>query len=72
VTNSGDEKPMYRTELRALAASISAAMAKTSDHETRAHLESSRDEISKILDPKFAPPTPAPAATPFGGRGGAR
>jgi hypothetical protein len=70
VTSSGDEKPMYRTELRALAASISAAMAKTTDHETKAHLEASRDEISKILDPKFAPPAPAAAATPFGGRGG--
>ncbi len=71
-SNSGDEKPMYRTELRALAASIAAAMAKTSDHETKAHLEASRDEIAKILDPKFAPPAPAAGATPFGGRGGAR
>ena len=55
VITSGDEKPMYRAELRALAASINAAMAKTADHETRAHLEASRDEIAKILDPKFAP-----------------
>jgi hypothetical protein len=69
VTNSGDEKPMYRTELKALNASITAALAKTTDHETKAHLEASRDEISKILDPKFLPP--APTATPaFGGRGG--
>ncbi|HXA50582.1 MAG TPA: zinc-dependent metalloprotease, partial [Candidatus Acidoferrum sp.] len=65
---SGDEKPMYRAELRALTASIAAAMAKTTDHETKAHLEASRDEIARILDPKFAPP--APAANPFGGRGG--
>jgi hypothetical protein len=72
LSNSGDEKPMYRTELRALAASIGAAIAKTTDHETKAHLEASRDEISKILDPKFAPPAPAAGATPFGGRGGAR
>jgi len=63
---------MYRTELRALAASISAAMAKTTDHETKAHLEASRDEIAKILDPKFAPPTPTTATPAFGGRGGAR
>ena len=68
---SGDEKPMYRTELRSLSASITAAIAKTGDHETKAHLEASRDEIAKILDPKFA--APAPAATgAFGGRGGAR
>ncbi len=72
VITSGDEKPMYRAELRALAVSIGAAIAKTTDHETRAHLEASRDEIAKILDPKFAPPS-APAGTAgFGGRGGAR
>ena len=68
---SGDEKPMYRAELRSLTAAINAALAKTTDHETRAHLEASRDEITKILDPKFLPPAPtAPAAA--GGRGGAR
>jgi hypothetical protein len=70
VITSGDEKPMYRAELRALAASISSAMAKTADHETRAHLEASRDEIAKILDPKFAPPAAPAAAAGFGGRGG--
>ena len=72
VITSGDEKPMYRAELRALTASIGAALAKTTDHETKAHLEASRDEIAKILDPKFAPPTPAGAAAGMGGRGGAR
>jgi hypothetical protein len=72
VITSGDEKPMYRAELRALTASIGAALAKTTDHETKAHLEASRDEIAKILDPKFAPPTPAAAAAGMGGRGGAR
>ncbi|HEY3636920.1 MAG TPA: hypothetical protein VGK90_02120, partial [Rhizomicrobium sp.] len=50
--------------------SISAAMAKTTDHETRAHLEASRDEIAKILDPKFAPPATPAATGGFGGRGG--
>jgi hypothetical protein len=71
VTSSGDEKPMYRTELKALSASIAAAIAKTSDHETKAHLEASRDEIARILDPKFLPAAPA-ATTGFGGRGGVR
>jgi hypothetical protein len=66
---SGDEKPLYRAELRALSASITAAIAKTTDHETKAHLEASKDEITKILDPKFLPPAPA-ATTTFGGRGG--
>jgi len=68
VTSSGDERPMYRAELRALNASITAALAKTTDHETKAHLEASRDEIAKILDPKFLPPAPATPTT--GGRGG--
>lgn len=65
---SDDEKPFYRAELRALNASITAALAKASDHDTKAHLEGARDQISKILDPKFLPPSPAvPVA---GGRGG--
>jgi len=71
VTNSGDEKPMYRAELRALNAQITAALAKTVDHETKAHLEASRDEIAKILDPKFLPPAPTTPAI-GGGRGGLR
>jgi hypothetical protein len=66
----GDEKGMYRAELRTLAASIAAALAKTTDHETKAHLEASRDEIAKILDPKFLPAAPAAAAAAGGGRGG--
>ena len=66
----GDEKGMYRAELKALSASITAALAKTTDHETKAHLEASRDEIAKILDPKFLPAAPAAAAAAGGGRGG--
>jgi hypothetical protein len=53
--SSGDEKPMYRAELRTLKSSIDAALPKTSDRETRAHLEGARDQIAKILDPRFAP-----------------
>jgi hypothetical protein len=66
----GDEKGMYRAELRTLSASITAALAKTTDHETKAHLEASRDEIAKILDPKFLPAAPAAAPAAGGGRGG--
>ena len=71
VITSGDEKPLYRAELRTLSASIGAALAKTIDHETKAHLEASRDEIAKILDPKFSPPAPAGGIV-LGGRGGMR
>jgi hypothetical protein len=53
---SGDERPFYRAELKTLVATIGTALAKTSDPETRAHLENSRDQIARILDPRFAPP----------------
>ena len=53
-TTSGEERPLYRAELRSLNASIAAAIAKTTDRETKAHLEGARDQIAKILDPKFA------------------
>ncbi len=51
---SGDEKPLYRAELRSLNTSINAAIAKAGDRDTKAHLEAARDQIAKILDPKFA------------------
>jgi hypothetical protein len=52
--SSGDEKPFYREELRALSHSIDIALARTTDREARAHLSGARDQIAKILDPKFA------------------
>jgi hypothetical protein len=52
--SSADEKPFYRAELRSLNTSVAAALAKTTDRETKAHLEGVRDQIAKILDPKFA------------------
>jgi hypothetical protein len=61
--SSGDEKPFYRAELRSLNTAINAALAKTADRATRAHLEGARDQIAKILDPKFAPPAAAATAT---------
>lgn len=60
--SSGDEKPLYRSELRALGAAIAAAVPKAADRETRAHLEAAKDEIARILDPKFAPPAPSAAS----------
>jgi len=63
---SGDERGVYRAELRALNASLGAALARTTDKATRAHIEASRDQISKILNPSFAGvPTSAPARTAF-------
>ncbi len=54
--SSGDERPFYRAELRALSGQVSVALAKTGDKETKAHLEGVRDQIARILDPKFAAP----------------
>ena len=65
---SDDEKPFFRAELHALTSSINSALAKATDHDTRAHLEGAKDQIAKILDPKFLPP--APTAATGGGRGG--
>ena len=53
--SSGDEKPFYRAELRALNTSITATLARTTDRTTRVHLEGARDQIARILDPKFNP-----------------
>jgi hypothetical protein len=53
--SSGDEKPFYRAELRALNTSITTALARTTDRTTRVHLEGARDQIARILDPKFNP-----------------
>jgi hypothetical protein len=51
---SGDERSFYRSELRALNASINAALVRTADKNTRVHLEGVRDSIGKILNPESA------------------
>jgi hypothetical protein len=61
VNTSGDERAFYRAELRALNGSIGAALTKARDRESRAHLEGARDQIARILDPKFAAPNAAAA-----------
>jgi hypothetical protein len=58
---SGDERPFYRAELRALNASVGAALARTTDRTTRVHLEGVRDQIAKILNPNFGGSMPASA-----------
>ncbi len=52
--SSGDEKPFYRAELISLKRSLDASVSKAADASTRAHLEGARDQIAKILDPRFA------------------
>ncbi len=62
-----DSRAIIRGELRGLSATIAQALPRVTDRGTRMHLEDARDQIAKILDPKFAPVAPAPAAaSPFG------
>ncbi len=62
-----DTRGLVRSELRSLSADITKAIAKTTDRATRAHLDDVKDQIAKILDPKFVPPAPAnPLAALFG------
>jgi len=62
-------RPLLRGELKTLSATITAALPRAADRTTRLHLEDIKDQIAKVLDPKFAPPSPA-ASAPAGGRGG--
>ena len=57
-----DTRGLVRSELRAVDAAARRAIIKTADRATRAHLEDVRDQIARILDPKFA--------APGGGQGG--
>jgi hypothetical protein len=61
---SGESRPLARGELRTLDTSVRAAIAKAADRTTRLHLQDVRDQIARILDPKFAPPT-APLNLPI-------
>jgi hypothetical protein len=56
-----DQRPMFRGELRSLAADAATALTRTTDRDTRLHLEDVRDQVAKILDPKFQPTGPAAA-----------
>jgi hypothetical protein len=55
-----DQRPMLRGELQAITASAKIAALRAADRETRLHLEDLRDEIAKILDPKYQPAPPPP------------
>jgi hypothetical protein len=62
-----DQRAYFRGELQALNAAIGAAIPKSSNRQTRLHLEDARDQIGKILDPKFVRPATTGAR---GARGG--
>jgi hypothetical protein len=50
-----ETRPLFRGELKALSASVSAAAGRAADRITRVHLEDIKDQIARVLDPKFAP-----------------
>lgn len=56
-----EQRPFLRGELRSLNQMIARAMLHATDRATRLHLEDSKDQIAKALDPKFAPPAPTTA-----------
>ncbi len=58
-----DQRPFIRGELRTISADVTRVLARTTDRATRMHLEDVKDQIAKILDPKFS--TPAPTNSPF-------
>jgi hypothetical protein len=60
-----DQRPFIRGELRALNADVARALARTTDRATRMHLEDAKDQIAKVLDPKFAPTAPAAGGLPL-------
>jgi hypothetical protein len=57
-----EQRPFLRGELRSLNQMIARALMHTVDRATRLHLEDSKDQIAKALDPKFAAPAPTQAA----------
>jgi hypothetical protein len=66
--STDDAMVMFRGELKALSAAVTAAIPRAGDSMTRMHLDYIRDQIAKALDPKFAPPMPAaPSVTPARG-----
>src|SRR6185436_6220395 len=55
--SASESRPLARNEVRALDTAVRTALLRTTDRTTRAHLQDVRDQIARILDPKFAPPT---------------
>ena len=47
---TADFRPILKAEMRALDAELAAAIAKTTDRMSKAHLEDARDQIRKMLD----------------------
>ena len=64
LASASESRALARNELRTLDAAVRTALMRTTDRATRAHLQDVRDQIGRILDPKFAN-TVAPVAPPI-------
>ncbi|MEE8587615.1 MAG: hypothetical protein V3T83_22485, partial [Acidobacteriota bacterium] len=62
-----DMRPFLRGELRSIDSQIAAGLSGASNAATRVHLQDVRDQIARILDPKFAPPRPPAPNRPRAG-----
>ncbi len=70
-TEPSDEvRSLLKGELRALDKQLQAALPAVTDEVTKRHLQDSRDEITRILDPRAMRTRPNAAAGGAGGRGG--
>jgi hypothetical protein len=67
---SDEVRSLLKGELRALDKQLQAALPAVTDEVTRRHLQDSRDEIAKILDPRAMRTRPTAGAGGPGGRGG--
>jgi hypothetical protein len=59
VAQTDDERPLLRGELKSLRAQIGQNLSKAGDRQTKLHLEDARDQIAKMLDPRFQPASPS-------------
>jgi len=55
-------RALLRAELKTLSADLAKSLATATDRATRAHLDDAKDQIAKMLDPKFQPAAPAAPA----------
>jgi hypothetical protein len=53
-----DQRPLLRGELQSISAMAKTASVRAADRETRLHLEDLRDEVAKLLDPRYQQQTP--------------
>jgi hypothetical protein len=61
-----ETRALYRGELKALDGAIAGSLARAADRSTRLHLEDARDQIARILDPRFAAQEAPAGAARFG------